>query len=245
MLPALASSAVSYLLITGLGTWSGLPIAGLVMGDLPTYNAVLLADMPAAVVVGVVMAVLALGMRRLAGALAGSEARIGRLPLLLGSGFAIVLLAWAAGLAGANPLDVLFSGQTSITPLLQASGGTLVALALAKALAYVVSLGGGFRGGAIFPAVFIGVAVADVGVIAFGMSPTVAIAIGTAASTAAMTRLLVSSVLFAGLLVGRAGLETIPVATIAAVAAWLTSAGLVGWLARRSPVGSEEAASQP
>jgi H+/Cl- antiporter ClcA len=158
MLPALASSAVSYLLITGLGTWSGLPIAGLVMGDLPTYNAVLLADMPAAVVVGVVMAVLALGMRRLAGALAGSEARIGRLPLLLGSGFAIGLLAWAAGLAGANPLDVLFSGQTSITPLLQASGGTLVALALAKALAYVVSLGGGFRGGAIFPAVFIGVA---------------------------------------------------------------------------------------
>ncbi|HEY3338966.1 MAG TPA: chloride channel protein [Propionicimonas sp.] len=240
MLPALAASSVAYLLITGLGTWSGLPIAGLVIGDLPTYNAVVPSDLPAAVVVGVVMAVLALGMRRLAGAVSGLEGRVGRLPLLVGSGLAIGLLAWGAGLAGANPLDVLFSGQASITPLLEASGGTLVALALAKALAYVVSLGGGFRGGAIFPAVFIGVAVADVGVFAFGMSPTVAIAIGTAAGTAAMTRLLVSSVLFAGLLVGRAGLETIPVATIAAVAAWLASAGLDRWLAGRAAVPAGE-----
>lgn len=91
----------------------------------------------------------------------------------------------------------------------------------------------------LWPAVFIGVAVADVGVVAFGMSPTVAIAIGTAAGTAAMTRLLVSSVLFAGLLVGRAGLETIPVVTIAAVAAWLASAGLDGALARRQAQGSD------
>ncbi len=240
MVPVLASSAVAYLLITGLGAWSGLPITGLTMGDLPPYTSVLLPDLVAAVVVGVVMAALGVGLRRLAGVVAGLEGRIGRLPLLLGSGAAIGLLAWSAGLAGANPLDVLFSGQASIAPMLQATGGTLVALALAKALAYVVSLGGGFRGGAIFPAVFIGVAVADVGVIAFGMSPTVAIAIGTAAGTAAMTRLLVSSVLFAGLLVGRAGLETIPVATIAAVAAWLASAGLDGWLARRATAPASE-----
>jgi H+/Cl- antiporter ClcA len=233
MLPVLASSSVAYLLITGLGAWTGLPITGLAIGNLPAYDTVQPGDLLAAVGVGVVMAAVAIGMRRLAGMLAGLEARAGRLPLLLGSGLAIGLLAWAAGLAGANPLDVLFSGQAAITPVLQATGGTLVALALAKALAYVVSLGGGFRGGAIFPAVFIGVAVADVAVVTFGMSPTVAIAIGTAAGTAAMTRLLVSSVLFAGLLVGRAGLETIPVATIAAVTAWLASAGLDGLLARR------------
>jgi len=245
MLPVLASSSVAYLLITGLGAWTGLPITGLAIGNLPAYDTVQPGDLLAAVGVGVVMAALAIGMRRLAGMLAGLEARAGRLPLLLGSGLAIGLLAWAAGLAGANPLDVLFSGQAAITPVLQATGGTLVALALAKALAYVVSLGGGFRGGAIFPAVFIGVAVADVAVVTFGMSPTVAIAIGTAAGTAAMTRLLVSSVLFAGLLVGRAGLETIPVATIAAVTAWLASAGLDGLLARRVGVHGAELPTQP
>jgi hypothetical protein len=67
------------------------------------------------------------------------------------------------------------------------------------------------------------------------MSPTVAIAIGTAAGTAAMTRLLLSSELFAGRVVGRAGLETIPVATIAAVAAWLASSGLALRQAQGSP----------
>lgn len=240
MLPALAASSVAYLLITGLGAWSGLPTAGLVIGDLPAYTSVLPGDLVGAVAVGVVMAGIAEGLRRLSRVVSGLEARLGRLPLLLGSGLAIGLAAWTAGLAGANPLDVLFSGQASMMPLLQATGGTLVALTLAKVLAYVVSLGGGFRGGPIFPAVFIGVAVADVLVVAFGMSPTVAIAIGTAAGMAAMTRLLVSSVLFAGLLVGRAGLETIPVATIAAVATWLASAGLDGLLARRVGVPAAE-----
>lgn len=233
LLPALASASVSYLLITGLGSWSGLPIAGLVVDDLPAYDAVLLGDLLVAVLVGIVMAGVAVGLRRLAAGVAALEVRTGRLPLLLGGGFGVGLLAWTAGLLGADPLDVLFSGQTSISPLLQASGATLVALTLAKALAFVLSLGSGFRGGAVFPAVFLGVAVADVAVLAFGMSPTVAVAIGTAAGTAAMTRLLVSSVLFAGLLVGRAGLETLPVATVAAIAAWLAAAGLDAFLAGR------------
>jgi H+/Cl- antiporter ClcA len=166
---------------------------------------------------------------------------MGRLPLLLGGGLAVGLLAWGAGLLGAEPGAVLFSGQTSITPLLQATAGTALILTVAKALAYVFSLGAGFRGGAIFPAVFLGVAVADVAVLTLGMSPTVAVAIGTAAGTAAMTRLLISSVLFAGLLVGRAGLDTIPVATIAAAAAWLTAAALDSMAARRlEPTGNPQ-----
>ena len=54
------------------------------------------------------------------------------------------------------------------------------------------------------------------------MSPTAAVAIGTAAGMAAGTRLLFASVLFAGLLVGSAGLDAIPAAVLAAAAAWLT-----------------------
>lgn len=226
MLPALTAASVSYVLITGLGSWSGLDIAGLLLADLPRYETVLLRDLGAAVVVGLVMAVLAVGIRRLAVLTAGLESRLGRLPLLLASGFAVGLLAWLASLLGADPLDVLFSGQTSILPLLRAPASVVLVLVLAKTVAYAVSLGGGFRGGAVFPAIFIGVAVANVAVLALGMSPTVAIAMGTAAGMAAMTRLLVSSVLFAGLLVGRAGLDAIPVATIAAVTAWLAVAAL-------------------
>ena len=49
-----------------------------------------------------------------------------------------------------------------------ASVGALLILLLAKALAYAVSLGCGFRGGPVFPAIFIGVAVAMIPAAVFG-----------------------------------------------------------------------------
>ena len=226
MLPALTAASISYVLITGLGGLSGLDVAGLRLGDLPTYNSILLRDLTAAVVVGLVMAGLAFGIRRLADRVAGMETRLGRLPLLLASGLVVGLLALLSSSFGADPLDLLFSGQASIIPLLAAPAAVALVLVIAKALVFAVSLGGGFRGGVVFPAIFIGVGVADVGVLVFDMSPTVAIAMGAAAGTTAMTRMLVSSVLFAGLLVGRAGLDAIPVATIAAVTTWLAVARL-------------------
>jgi len=99
-------------------------------------------------------------------------------------------------------------------------------LIAAKALAYAVCLGCGFRGGPVFPAIFLGVALATLAVIALDVSPTLAIAIGTAAGTAAMTRLLFAPVIFAGLLVGVAGVDAVPAAALAAVAAWLTMAAI-------------------
>ena len=62
--------------------------------------------------------------------------------------------------------------------------------------------------------------------IAFDVSPTLAVAVGTAAGTVAVTRLLFASVLFAALLAGTAGLDTVPAASLAAVAAWLTMAAI-------------------
>lgn len=98
-------------------------------------------------------------------------------------------------------------------------------LLVAKFFAYAVSLGCGFRGGQIFPAVFLGVALASLAVVWFDMSPTFAIAVGTAAGMAAQTRLIVSGLLFAAL-VGLAGVDAIPAAVLAAAAAWISIAGL-------------------
>ena len=72
-----------------------------------------------------------------------------------------------------------------------------------KAIAYAICLGCGFRGGPVFPAIFLGVGVATIPVIVFDMSPTAAVAIGAGAGMAAGTRLIFASLLFAGLLVGR------------------------------------------
>ena len=62
--------------------------------------------------------------------------------------------------------------------------------------------GCGFRGGPVFPAIFLGVAVAMLAAIAFDMSPTLAVAVGTAAGMTAMTRLILASLIIAALLVG-------------------------------------------
>jgi len=97
-----------------------------------------------------------------------------------------------------------------------------VVLVIAKAAAYAVSLATGFRGGPIFPAVFLGVNVAAFAVELFGTSPTFAIAIGCAAGMAAQTRLVVTSMLFAALLVGSGGFDAIAGAVFATVASWLT-----------------------
>jgi hypothetical protein len=78
----------------------------------------------------------------------------------------------------------------------------------------------------VFPAIFLGIAVTTLAAIAFDVSPTLAVAVGTAAGTAAMTRLLFASVLFAALLVGTAGVDTVPAAALAGVAAWLTMAAI-------------------
>src|SRR5262249_61903958 len=95
---------------------------------------------------------------------------------------------------------------------------------------YAISLGCGLRGGPVFPAIFLGIALAIFPVVWFDVSPTLAVAAGAAAGMAAGTRLLITSTLFAGLLVSSAGLDAVPAAVLAAVAAWLT----VQMLARRA-----------
>jgi chloride channel protein, CIC family len=56
------------------------------------------------------------------------------------------------------------------------------------------------------------------------VSPTLAVAVGAAAGTAAVTRLLITSALLASLLVGTAGVDAVPAAVLASAAAWLTIA---------------------
>ena len=147
--------------------------------------------------------------------------------LLVGGGLAVGVLALLADGLGARSQDVLFSGQASIPSLVTEDSARIVlVLIAAKALAYTVCLGCGFRGGPVFPAIFLGVALTTLAVIAFDVSPTLAVAVGTAAGVTAMTRLLFASVIFAGLLVGTAGIDTIPAAALAAVTSWLTVAAI-------------------
>jgi H+/Cl- antiporter ClcA len=223
LLPGFVAAAVGYLIFVGFGEWGGIPTQTLAVADLPAYEGAHLRDLVVAVVVGVIAAVVVALARRVAtvAAVDGLK-RLGLPVLLLGGGLAVGLLAQAADWLGADAQDVLFSGQSAV-PTLAAEESTKVVLVLlaAKGLAYAVSLGSGFRGGPVFPAIFLGIALAMLASLWFDVSPTLAVAVGAAAGTAAVTRLLITSTLLAALLVGIDGLDAVPAAVLAAAAAWL------------------------
>jgi H+/Cl- antiporter ClcA len=100
------------------------------------------------------------------------------------------------------------------------AAATLLALALFKSVAYAISLGSGFRGGPVFPSLFIGATVGMLaGVTLPGMSPLAGFSAGMAAGTASMLRLPLSALVIVGLLTGAAGLQVLPIAIIAVVVA--------------------------
>ena len=226
LIPGLVAASIGYLIFLGIGDWGGLEATTLSVPGMPAYDGVHLRDLVVAVVVGVVLAVITEVVRRLAARVAGpGRARLGMAQMLLLGALAIGVVALVADGLGASSQDVLFSGQASLPALVgEDSARIVIVLLVAKALAYAICLGCGFRGGPVFPAIFLGVAVAMVAAIAFDMSPTLALAVGTAAGMTAMTRLIMASLIIAALLVGTAGVEAIPVAALAAVAAWLTTA---------------------
>ena len=224
LLPGLLGAAIGYTLIVGYGSWTGIPVEGLTVPDLPDYATTRVVDLLAAVVIGLIVAILVPAVRIIAHRLVVLRGRVGLGPVVVAGGLAIGVMAAVIQAAGGNYEDILFSGQTSIPTLLAASGAWgLVAVLLVKALAYAISLGTGFRGGPVFPAIFLGTAVAVVVGNLIGMSPTAAVAIGAACGMAAFTRLVVTSLMFAVLLTGVNGAGAIPAATLATVTAWIVA----------------------
>jgi len=225
LLPGLVAAAIGYVLFIGLGDWGGLNATPITIPDLPAYTSTRVVDLVLMTVVGVAAALALFGVRRVAERTA--RVKLGMPALLLAGGAATGLLAALADALGADPKDVLFSGQTAIPNVIaESSAGIVLVLLAAKGLAYAICMGCGFRGGPVFPAVFIGVALATLPVIAFDISPTVAVAAGAAAGMAAGTRLLIAPILFGALLVGHTGLDAIPAAVLAAAAAWITVSAL-------------------
>lgn len=224
LVPGLVAAAIGYVVFLGLGNWPGLAAPGLDVPDLPVYRGTHLADLLIAVVVGLAAALLMLAVRTVAGRVHGLRPRVGLPGLLVAGGLAVGGLALLGRALGANSQDVLFSGQTSVGVVVDSTSTTVVVVLLVtKFLAYAICLGCGFRGGPIFPAIFLGVALASLAVVWFDASPTLAMAIGAAAGMAAGTRLLFTPLIFGALLVGTAGRDTVSAAALASAAAWVAT----------------------
>jgi H+/Cl- antiporter ClcA len=235
LLPGLVSAAVGYLIFVGLGDWGGLSASTLSVTGLPEYDGTRVRDLLIAVGVGLVAALLVSAIKRFAASIEGLQRRrIGLAGPLVVGGLVVGLLAQLVELLGASSQEVLFSGQTGIPELIGGgSTSVLVTLLAAKALAYAICLGCGFRGGPVFPAIFLGVGLGSLTVVWFDVSPTLAVAVGAAAGMASTTRLLFSSLLLSALLTGREGLDAMPAAVLAACAAWVLATTLARGTAAR------------
>ncbi|WP_406139198.1 chloride channel protein [Streptomyces sp. NBC_01089] len=229
LVPGLLAAGIGSLVFTGLGTWAGFGVGTLTIPSLPTAGRPDLAQFGYALVIGAAAALLGTGVHRLALRLQpGVNRRRTVWTPVVGLVVAGLAVAYAEG-TGKGTSDVLFSGQSALPGLLLSTGsysvGALVLLIACKSLAYCVSLAA-FRGGPIFPALFLGAA----GGIALSHLPglpfVAAAAMGMGAMAVALLRLPMTSVLLATLLLGHDGVTVMPLVIVAVVVCHVASARL-------------------
>lgn len=234
ILPVLLAMGTGYLIQVGVGDWSGVGQSQLSVPGLPAYPTVQGIDLLMALLIALVTAGLAVFSVEV-GTLFQERLKNQLAKLLI----AAVLVAAAAltvrALTGEPVNTVLFSGQEAIGEVLGiASVSALLLIAVAKTIAYAVSLGGGFRGGMVFPAVYLGVVVGTAATLLVPSASVSAMAAtGIAAAVAGVLRLPFSGVLLALLLCASAGLAVTTPAIIGAIVGVLVRVVADGLLARR------------
>ena len=228
LLPGFVAAGTGALVFTGVAGWDGLHQANLALPSLPPYTSVRITDLAWCLVVSAAVAAVVVGIRH-GGHLVAARSALSPIMLLVGAGLAVGALAVVFRAAADRPVDlVLFSGQSELPAVVaEGSAGVLILLVVAKGLAYALSLGSGFRGGPVFPAIAIGVAmgVAAANVLP-GVNTTPAVATGIAAGTAAVLRVPFTAVLLVSLLVGSSALDVAPIAVLAAAMGWLVATAL-------------------
>jgi H+/Cl- antiporter ClcA len=191
LMSALAGTASGYVLQVGLGDWSGLGEAQLGLKNLAPYTEVHVEDLVTSLVVAILVALVALAAR-LAGLRVATVARRQPLLTIVAVGVVVALSAIAVdAITGSGIAVVLFSGQSTMQEYLALTSlGTAVVILLGKFVAYAACLGGGFRGGPIFPAVALGVIIStSATTVVSGTSTSALAAAGIAAAVAAAMRL--------------------------------------------------------
>jgi H+/Cl- antiporter ClcA len=220
LLPAVfLALGAGYLTAIGVAGLPGFGVHNLAVPGLPDYDSIGFGDLLWAVLVAVIAAVILVVLRESAVALDRITARRPvQMIVVTWAVTAVALLVADVGL-GIDINLILFSGQSGMGELVaETSVGTVMAIVLIKGVAYAAALGGGMRGGPIFPATFHGVGV-GLAVSLAGPSELISplAATGIAAAAAAMIKAPGTSALLGALLVGGSGAAIAPFAIFGAV----------------------------
>ncbi len=246
LMPAFVTLGVAYVAETGVGSWSGLGKASLAVPGLPQFTHMSFADLLTALVVALVAGVVTLLARKFGQRVAAAASQ--RPALIL---FGVALLTSALALAvrevtGGTINLVMFSGQQG-TPELLAEGSVAAVLMIlaAKMIAYGGALGAGFRGGPIFPAVYLGVAAAVLGSLVIpSVSVTAMVVAGVAAAVTAALRAPFTGAVLALMLAVNAGApDAAALAIFGSAIGFLLRAALDKWDAEHGVVAAADATS--
>ena len=223
-LPGLLASGIGALVFVGLDHWTGLGTFSLALPSVPPPVPPTVASLAWAIVMGAAGALLGWLIRSLALRLR-PIVHLNRVLVTSLLGLLIGLTAMVYQLiSGRSFTQVLFSGQDALPDLVEHatdySLGVLILLVLCKALAYGLSLSA-FRGGPVFPSMFIGAALGVAVSGLPGMSLAPAIGMGIGAMCATMLRLPLTSTLLATLLLGADGISVTPEVIISVVVAYV------------------------
>lgn len=226
LVPGLLSAGVGALIFVGLDNLTGFGTFSLSVGPLPHVGSPTGTEFLWALVIGVASALAAGGIFRFAAALRlfVQRRRVLLTPL---AGLAVggLAVAFAAGTTHGSSF-VLFSGQTAMSVLIQQAAGwsvgALVLLVVCKGLAYAISLSG-FRGGPIFPSMFIGaaggMALSHVG----GLPMIAGVAMGVGAMVAGALKMPMTAVLLPSLLFLSDAVALMPVVIVAVVVSYVVA----------------------
>ncbi|WP_326734758.1 chloride channel protein [Streptomyces sp. NBC_01022] len=226
LVPGLLAAGIGALIFTGLGSWTGLGTYSLALHHVPHADSPTVAEFGWAIALGLGAALVGAGIHRLALFLQPRvERRTVVATAVMGLVVGVLALVYAEG-TGKSASQVLYSGQHDLDPLLadsaRYSAATLVVLIACKSLAYCASLSA-FRGGPIFPAMFVGAA----GGLALshlpGLNPTSGFAMGIGAMCVAMLKLPMTAVLLATLLLGTEGLTVMPLVIVSVVVSYVVT----------------------
>jgi H+/Cl- antiporter ClcA len=233
MLPGLLAAGVGALIFVGLNSWTGYGTFSLAVPNIPHFARPDSAEFLWALAIGVAGAVVGIGLRRLGLWLLPAVER-SRLLVTPAIGLGVGLLA-VAFVEGSNKSlsYVLFSGQTALAPLIEHAGtfsvGALALLLVCKGLCYGGCLSS-FRGGPVFPAVFLGAA----GGILLSHLPGLPMIAGAAMGIAALLTVMmngmpITSVLLVAVLFPSDAIALTPLVIVAVVvshvlAVWLAPA---------------------
>ena len=227
LIPGLLAAGIGTLIFVGLDNLTGYGTFSLQVSGIPAFTSPTVGEFAWAVAIGLLAAVVGTAIRR--GSLRlqpiVEAKKIVYLPL---AGLGMGVLVWIYT-ASTNHLssDVLFSGQDALPGLIHESAeytvGALILLVVCKGAAYTLALSG-FRGGPVFPGMFIGAA----GGMALshlpGLPMIAGVAMGMGAMTAVMLGLPLTSVLLASLFLSADGLSLEPLIIVATVVGYVAAA---------------------